>query len=257
MSSTSHDFATRLSAELHQSLDAVPVDDLAWFDAQPKANERAGRRRRRARMRMTATAVAATVAVAVVVAQAGTRRTSRPATPSRPQTFQVVATADVGGATPAVLAAGGGSVFAGLWDSGQLLRIDPITLRTTATLQVGTPRSGPLSISYGDGAVWVLNFDDSQLWRVDPATMTPTLRVPLPAQPSQVAFGDGAVWVTVCCSSTETATRQRLLRIDPTTGTITGTHQVAGEGETVPLAVGPDVVVTTQNGPVDVIDPNT
>jgi hypothetical protein len=259
MSTPSNDFATRLSGQLHRSLDAVTVDDLAWFDAQPKANERAGRRRRRARVRVTATvlAAAAAVTVAVVVSQAGTRRASHPATPSRPQTFQVVATAAVGGTTPAVLAAGGGSVFAGLWDSGQLLRLDPITLRTTATSQVGTAQSGPLSISYGDGAVWVLNFADGQLWRVDPATMAATLKVPLPGQPSQVAFGDGAVWVTVCCTSTETATRQRLLRIDPTTGTITGSHQVAGDGESVPLAIGTDVVVTSQNGPVVVIDPNT
>lgn len=259
MSSPSNDFATRLRGQLHRSLDAVPVDDLAWFDAQPKATERAGRRRGRARVRVTATALVAAAAVtaAVVVAQAGTRRASHPVTPSRPQTFQVVATAAVGGTSPAALAAGGGSVFAGLWDSGQLLRLDPITLRTTATLAVGTPQSGPLSISYGDGAVWVLNFADGQLWRVDPATMAATLKVALPAQPSQVAFGDGAVWVTVCCTSTETATRQRLLRIDPTTGTITGSRQVAGDGESVPLAIGTDVAVTSQNGPVLIIDPNS
>jgi hypothetical protein len=259
MSSPSHDFATRLKTELHQTLDAVAVDDLAWFDAQPKVNERAGRRRRRARMRVTATALvaAAAVTVAVVVAQASTRRASHTATPSRPQTFQVVASAAVGGATPAVLAAGGGWVFAGLWDSGQLLRLDPVTLRTTATLQVGTARNGPLSVAYGAGAVWVLNFADGRLWRVDPATMTPTLKVTLPAQPSQVAVGDGAVWVTGCCTSTDTSTRQRVLRIDPDTGALTGSHIVAGDGETVPLAVGPDVVVTSQNGPALVIDPNT
>jgi hypothetical protein len=259
MSSPSNDFATRLRGELHRSLDAVAVDDHAWLDAQGKVNERAGRRRRRVRLTVTATALIAAAAVTAVIVgvHLSTRRASHPVTPSGPQTFQVVATAAVGGTTPAVLAAGGGWVFVGLWDSGQLLRLDPVTLRTTATLQVGTARNGPLSVAYGAGAVWVLNFADGRLWRVDPATMTPTLKVTLPAQPSQVAFGDGAVWVTVCCSSTETATRQRLLRIDPTTGTITGSHQVAGDGETVPLAVGPDVVVTSQNGPALVIDPNT
>ncbi len=259
MISPPNDFDTRLRGQLHTSLDAVPVDDRAWVDARSGINARAGSKRRRVRLRVTATALvtAATVAVAVVVAQAGNRRASHPATPTPPQTFQVLATAAVGDATPAFLAAGGGWVFAGLWDSGQLLRLDPITLRTTATLQVGTARTGPLSISYGDGAVWVLNFADGQLWRVDPATMTATLKVPVPAQGSQVAFGDGAVWVTGCCTSTETSTRQRLLRIDPATGTITGSRQVAGDGETVPLAVGPDVVVTSQNGPALVIDPHT
>jgi hypothetical protein len=258
MSSPLNDFATRLRGQLHQSLDAVAVDDLAWVDAQSKVIERAGRRRRRTWARAATTLVAAAAVTAViVVVQLGTPRASHPVTPSKPQTFQVLATAAVGGTTPAVLAAGGGWVFAGLWDSGQLLRLDPVTLRTTATLQVGTARTGPLSITYGDGAVWVLNFADSQLWRVDPATMAATLKVPLPGQPSQVALGDGAVWVTVCCQSTETATRQRLVRIDPTTGTITGSHQVAGDGESVPLAIGPDVVVTSQNGPVVIIDPNS
>jgi glutamine cyclotransferase len=169
----------------------------------------------------------------------------------------VLTTVAVGGSTPAVLAAGAGSVFAGLWDTGQLLRLDPTTLHTTATLQVGTAQTGPLSVAYGAGAVWVLNFADQRLWRVDPATMAVTLKVALPGQPSQVVVGDGAVWVTVCCTSSDSATRQRLLRIDPVTGAITGSHEVAGEGETVPLAVGPDVLVTSQNGPVLVIDPNT
>jgi outer membrane protein assembly factor BamB len=202
-------------------------------------------------------ATAAAVTAVVVFAQSSSRHAAPPVTPTQPQALRVLATAAVSGTTPAALTAGGGWVFAGLWDSGQLLRLDPTTLHTTANLQVGTAGGGPMSIAYGNGAVWVLNFDGGQLWRVDPATMTATLKVQLPAQPSQVAVGDGAVWVTVCCTSSDTSTRQRLLRINPETGATTGTRAVAGDGETVPLAVGPDVVVTSQNGPVLVIDPNT
>ena len=251
-------FAGRLSTQLHESLDAVQVDVPAWVDVHPKLAEDARRRRRRSTMKAAATMLAAAAAVTavVVVAQPSARQTAHPVTPT-PQTLTVLTSAPTGGTTPAFLAAGGGWVFAGLWDSGQLLRLDPTTLRTTATLQVGTARTGPLSIAYGAGAVWVLNFADSKLWRVDPSTMTATLKVTLPAQPSQVAFGDGAVWVTVCCSSTNTSDRQRLLRIDPATGAMTGSLPVAGDGETVPLAVGRDVIVTSQNGPVLVIDPNT
>ena len=255
MSSPLDDFAARLSTRLHESLDAVPVDGLPWVDAQPRAVERA-RRRRRFWAKASASVLAATAAVTVVivVAQPGGRR---PVTPTQPQILKVLATAAVGGTDPAELAAGGGWVFAGLWDSGQLLRLDPTTLNTTATLQVGTARTGPLSVAYGAGAAWVLNIADAGLWRVDPATMTATLKVTLPGQPSQVAVGDGAVWVTVCCTSSDNSTRQRLLRIDPATGAITGSHVVAGDGETVPLAIGPDIVVTSHNGPVLVIDPNT
>jgi virginiamycin B lyase len=255
MNSTLDDFAERLSAQLHAALDRIPVDGLPWVDGRRNVAERA-RRRRHFRVKAAASVLAAVAAVTavIVVAQPGGRRT---ATPTQPLTLKVLATASVGGTTSAELAAGGGWVFAGLWDTGQLLRLDPATLRTTATLQVGTARTGPLSVAYGDSALWVLNFADGRLWRVDPATMTATLKVTLPSQPSQVAVGDGAVWVTVCCISSDNATRQRLLRIDPATGAITGSHVVAGDGETVPLAIGPDIVVTSHNGPVLVIDPKT
>jgi virginiamycin B lyase len=259
MSTRLDNFAARLSNQLHASLDGVPVEDLPWAQGHRAAAERARRRSRRSWMRAAATVLAAAAAVTavIVVAQPGTRPAANPAAPSQPPALTVLTSADVGGTTPAALAAGGGWVFAGMWDSGQLLRLDPTTLRTTATLQVGTARNGPLSVAYGDGAVWLLNFADGRLWRIDPATMTATLKVTLPSEPSQVAVGDGAVWVTVCCTSSDDATRQRLLRIDPDNGAITGSHDVAGDGETVPLAIGPYVVVTSHNGPVLVIDPNT
>jgi hypothetical protein len=259
MTSSLEDFAARLTTQLHESLDATPVDDLSWADARPSVRTRARRRRRRSLVTATATMLVAAAAVTavVVVAQPSGRKGTPTVTPSQTAELSVVATAAVGGTTPPLLAAGGGWVFAGIWDSGQLLRLDPTTLHTTATLQVGSTQSGPLSIAYGFGAVWVLNFDDGRLWRVDPATMTATLKVQLPAQPSRVAVGDGAVWVTGCCTSSDTSTRQRLIRINPETGAITDTRVVAGDGETVQLAVGPDVVVTSQNGPILIIDPKT
>jgi DNA-binding beta-propeller fold protein YncE len=259
MSTRLDNFAARLGTQLHASLDGIPLDDMPWVDAHANLTRRQRHRRRQSWAKAAATVLAAAAAVTlvIVVTQPGARSAAHPVAPSQPQILKVVATAAVGGSAPAPLAAGGGWVFAGLWDSGQVLRLDPATLHTTATLQVGTARNGPLSIAYGAGALWVLNFADGRLWRVDPATMTTTLKVTLPSQPSQVAVGDGAVWVTVCCTSSDASTRQRLLRIDAATGAITGSHDVSGDGETVPLAVGPDVVVTSHNGPVLVIDPNT
>lgn len=259
MSTAGDNFAARLSTQLHDSLDAVAVDDLPWADARPGLRELSQRRRRRSSLKAAATVLAAAAAViaVILVAQPETRPPTQPVTPSQPATLRVLTSVRTGDDTPAWLAAGGGWVFAGLWDSGRLLRLDPITLRTTATLQVGSARNGPLSVAYGAGAVWVLNFADGRLWRVDPSTMTATLKVTLPAQPSQVAVGAGAVWVTGCCTSTNTSDRQRLLRIDPATGAITGSRQVAGDGETVSLAVGRQVLVTSQNGPILAIDPKT
>ena len=213
--------AARLRTELHESLDAVSFADHSLIP--PQRYVTAFVRRRRRRSALWAVAVAVTlVAVTGLVTLTQHHRTSLPATPSRPQVFTVVRTATTGEQTPAALAAGGSWLFATSWDTGRLLRLDPLTLQTTATLQVGTVRNSAVSIAYGADAVWLLNFADGNLWRVDPKTMTATLKVPLPGEASEVAFGHGAVWVTMCCTSTTTANRQRLLRLDPTTGAVTG-----------------------------------
>jgi|SRR5450631_271680 len=263
MSAPDQDVVARLRAELHESLDTISFSDqsISFADrsiAPPQRYVAAfvrGRRRRSTRWAV-ATAVVL-VAVAGVVAVTRNHRNAVPAAPTEPQTFTVIQTLATGEQTPAALAAGGSWLFATSWDTGRLLRLDPLTLRTTATLQVGTVRNSAVSIAYGADAVWLLNFADGNLWRVDPNTMTATLKVPLPAEASEVAFGHGAVWVTLCCTSTTTANRQRLLRLDAATGAITGSVVVAGEGETVALSVGQHVVVASQNGPILVIDPLT
>jgi hypothetical protein len=205
---------------------------------------------------VAAMAAAAVVAAIIVAVQPGGEPTHGPAPLTSPP-LRVVAGATYNGSTPARIAVGGGALFAAFWDSGTVVRFDPDTLQQTASLAVGTRQNGPLSIAYGDGALWVLNFADGRLWRIDPTTMRATSKISLSAAPSQVAFGDGAVWVTVCCGTTKTATRQRLLRIDPRTGAITGSVVIPGDGETVNIAVGPQVLVSSQNAPLSVIDPLT
>ena len=156
------------------------------------------------------------------------------------------------------LTVGDGAVFAALWDSATVVKLDQTTLARVGSLQVGSRQSGPLSIAYGAGALWVPNFADGRLWRIDPTTMRSTLKIKLPGQASQVAVDDGSVWVTVCCTSTSTATRQKLLRIDPATGAITGRVTIPGDGETVNLsAAAESIVASSQNGPLTFIDPRT
>ena len=256
MSASDQGVVARLRAELHESLDTVSFADRSMAPPQRYVAAFVRRRRRRSARWAAATAVAL-VAVAGGLAVTRNHRNAIPAAPTEPQAFTVIQTAATGEQTPAALAAGGSWLFATSWDTGQLLRLDPVTLRTTATLQVGTVRNSAVSIAYGADAVWLLNFADGNLWRVDPNTMAATLTVTLPAEASEVAYGHGAVWVTLCCTSTTTANRQRLLRLDPTTGAITGSVVVAGEGETVALSVGQHVVVASQSGPILVIDPVT
>jgi DNA-binding SARP family transcriptional activator len=99
-----------------------------------------------------------------------------------------------------------------LWkleDPGQLLRIDPSTMRLKRTTPIGF--AGDIAVA--DNGVWVSG-DTNTLVRVDPAYGTVAQRIRLPHhgldQPRSgggVAFGAGSVWVAQGHS--------RVLRIDP------------------------------------------
>jgi Tol biopolymer transport system component len=246
-----------LRSQLHTSLDGIAVDDLPWPHARADIHHRVQARRRRIRAAVAAVATASAVASILVVLQSDGRRTSSPPTVgTRP--WRVVASAQFPGTDPPRIALGDGYIFAGLWDSGRVDRLDPVTLEPTGSADVGSSQDGPLSLSYGAGSLWVLNFADARLWRIDPATLQPTMKIKLGGEPSQVAFGDGQLWVTVCCATTHTSNRQRLLRINPNSGTITGSIALPGDGETINIAVEPHaVLVGSQDAPVSVLDPQT
>jgi YVTN family beta-propeller protein len=86
-----------------------------------------------------------------------------------------------------------GSVWAVFGDS-TLARLDPVTLRTTASTLAGT---GPAGIVAYNGSIWVSNAGDSTVERFDPATLEqgPLARHGVGRTPSGIAGGEGAVWV--------------------------------------------------------------
>jgi hypothetical protein len=254
MTLDTEEFAARLATQLHASLDAVPIVDSPLRTSLPAMRRRNVVRRRRFLAAGAAVAVIAASVAAIVVSGGSRGHFKESVTPAQ-QPLRVLASVDVGGTTPPEIAVGAGYVFAALWDSGRLVRLDEKTLRPAGSLAVGSQQNGPLSIAFGDGSLWLLNFSDGRLWRIDPSSLRPTMKIRLGAEPSKVAYGDGSVWVTVCCGTTSTASRQRLLRIDPRTGHTTGTTVIPGDGETVNLAVGPQILVSSANaGPV-VVDP--
>jgi YVTN family beta-propeller protein len=86
-----------------------------------------------------------------------------------------------------------GSVWAVFGDS-TLARLDPVTLRTTASTLAG---SGPAGIVAYDGSLWVSNAGESTVERFDPATLEqgPLEERGVGQTPSGIAAGEGAVWV--------------------------------------------------------------
>jgi streptogramin lyase len=109
------------------------------------------------------------------------------------------------------LATGHGAVWVLVLDpasGNRVLRIDPLTLRVTATiaapkLRGSDDQAGALAV--GEGAVWWNGGNSGTVWRVDPKTrkIDATVRVTPPLEsfsdfvPFGIAAGAGGVWVTV------------------------------------------------------------
>jgi DNA-binding SARP family transcriptional activator/ABC-type oligopeptide transport system substrate-binding subunit/streptogramin lyase len=119
---------------------------------------------------------------------------------------------DVGGYLP-----DGASVwFTGIHD---LVRVDVRTglEADRKTLVPATHGFGLVGIARGAGSLWIASNEENQLLRVNPGTLRIMRRIPMPI-PWAVAFGEGAVWVT--------SNTAGVLRIDPTTNTVTATAPV-------------------------------
>jgi YVTN family beta-propeller protein len=122
-----------------------------------------------------------------------------------PPAATVVAQASLGTSNSDViasLAVGDGSIWATLADGQRIVRIDPATLRVTATIANPLPVEWAPTVAYGDGAVWLSEAipgvgsgsPTGALVRIDPATNAVVATVPVGRSPEGLAFTAGAVW---------------------------------------------------------------
>lgn len=138
-----------------------------------------------------------------------------------------------------------------LWrleDPGQLLQIDPSTMRLRRTIPIGF--AGDIAVA--SNGVWVSG-DTDTLVRVDPVYVTVAQRIRLPHHgPDRprnnggVAFGAGSVWAA--------QGRSRVLRIDPADGRIQRVFEVP-EAVVVAFGGGAVWVASSELGKVTKIDP--
>jgi YVTN family beta-propeller protein len=167
-----------------------------------------------------------------------------------PETRQVVATIGVGGEV-SDLAVGYGSVWVAGGNDETLTRIDAQQNAVEARLTFGTldalDPQPMFVVTSGAGAVWVTR--GNRVLRVDPDTneATDTIRV---EQPRAIAVGAGALWVTTIT--------ERIVRIEPRTGSVTATIPVPSEAWGP--AAGPAAlwaIVDIGGGEIWRFDPNT
>ena len=95
-------------------------------------------------------------------------------------------------------ATGGGSVWQTDYEGGHVLRIDPVSGKTLATIPVGLQ---PLGVVVTAGGVWVANEHSGSVTRIDPATDKVVATIPVgpvaPNGPQIVTAGPGGVWVGI------------------------------------------------------------
>lgn len=135
------------------------------------------------------------------------------------------------------------------WDHepGTLLRLDPSTGATIASIEVGRH---PQDVLVGGGYVWVANAADGTVTKVDPATNRAVVAIRVGRGPEELAYGIGTLWVESDFGTVN------LQRIDPVTNAIVATipqviRPVMGNG--VVWVGGPG----RPNGAVLQIDPSS
>jgi Tol biopolymer transport system component len=126
----------------------------------------------------------------------------KPPPPQLPPAATVVGSMSLGASGAASLTYGAGSVWAVLGDGRTIGRIDPATLKVTATITNPLTTEWAPAIAYGNGAIWVSEpipgagsaSPTGALVRIDPATNAVVATIPVGRSPEGMAFTPGAVW---------------------------------------------------------------
>jgi YVTN family beta-propeller protein len=140
-----------------------------------------------------------------------------------------------GNAGPEAIAYGDGALWVAVTgDAGSLLRVDPATGRTVATIPVG-----PVAVATSPGAVWVTGHQGGTVTRIDPVTNSVSATIRLEPGLWGLAYGEGAVWVA-------NPERDTVSRIDAATNAVTAT--ISDIDVPVGVAVGARSVWVTNWG---------
>lgn len=146
------------------------------------------------------------------------------------------------------LADGFGSVWSPSCGDHAVLRIDPATGKTLATI-AADPANSEGGITVGDGAVWIVT-KPSTLVKIDPTKNAIVASYPLPAGSENPTFGDGFLWVSGYGSDT-------LLKVSPKTGEVVATIAVGPKPRFLTVGAGSVWTLNQGDGTVSRVDMKT
>ena len=131
--------------------------------------------------------------------------------PLRPAAVEVVPTARIAlPARPYTVVSAAGSIWVAT--GTEVDRVDPVSNRITASIQIGSGRS---SIGAGPAGIWVCNYVDGTVARLDPVSAKLGSKIAV-SNAEFIAVGERDVWVT-------SSTTARVTRIDAATNRIVAT----------------------------------
>lgn len=112
---------------------------------------------------------------------------------------------------------------------------------------VATGSGGPTAIAIGEGAVWVAQAEEKVVVRIDRTRVQTPVR--LPDVPTGIAVGEGAVWAVT--------TGNTLIRIDPTSASVSTTIRVGARPTAVAVGGGSVWVANGLDGTISQVDPSS
>jgi hypothetical protein len=145
------------------------------------------------------------------------------------------------------------SAFGSLWlptcGDGSLQRLDPKTLKITATVPAGTGTvTGTIAASAD--SVWLLTDDKATLSRIDPDANAVAAEFRLPAGCQSLIFAETALWIA--CPG-----MNKVLKVNPETNIVDKRVEVSAGPFALAAGQGSIWVLCGKEGKVDRIDPKT
>jgi streptogramin lyase len=149
------------------------------------------------------------------------------------------------GSAPYRVTAAGRTLWAAVYGSGTVVRLDPASGKVVRRYRVG---GGPGAIRVVNGVVWLGNYVGNSIIRLDPARRR-VRRIRVGAKPIALDVGGGAVWVADLSDG-------RVTKLSAGTGKILLRRSFAESHEG--LVVQPDGIwVTSEGGVIHKLDPKT
>jgi len=141
------------------------------------------------------------------------------------------------------------ALWAGDCRAKTLIRIDPKSGESTATIPLPGVPMAETSIAAGEGSVWVTVDNPARLVRVDPRTNRITTTTAVPTVGGALRAGLGALWFA--------ASNGKVIRLDPKTGQRVTEIMVGSQARFTAIGGGSVWVLNQADGSVSRIDPKT